>query len=59
VLLEEIGKDKMPENIANEDILERIGGRRTLLNNIPSRKVNLIDNILSKIVFYIISLKDR
>ena len=39
-------KVKWSEKVTNEQILEHIGGKRTLLNNILRRKVNWIDHIL-------------
>jgi hypothetical protein len=35
-----MGKIQWPENVINEDVLELIGGKRTLLNNIICRKEN-------------------
>ena len=35
-------KIKWSENVTNEEVLERIGEKRTLLNNILSRKANWI-----------------
>ena len=37
---------KWSEKVTNEKVLERIGGKRTLLNTILSRKVNWIGHIL-------------
>jgi hypothetical protein len=42
---EENGEDKMVR-VTNEQVLERIGEKRTLLNNILCRKANWIDLIL-------------
>jgi hypothetical protein len=38
VVLEENKKIKLPEKVINEEVVERIGEKRTLLNNIPCRK---------------------
>ena len=38
MLLEENGEDKWSEKVTNEEVLERIGEKRTLLNNIVRRK---------------------
>ena len=47
VVLEENGEDKMVrEN--NEQIIERIGEKRKLLNNVLRRKVNWIGHILRR-----------
>ena len=51
MVLEENGEDKMVresiKNITrNEQVLERIGEKRTLLNNILRRKANWIGHIL-------------
>ena len=37
-----------PENVTNEQILERRGDKRTLLNNILHRKANWIGHIMRK-----------
>ena len=42
-------KIKWSEKITNEHVLERIGERRTLLNNILRRKANWIGHILRRI----------
>ena len=39
---------KCSEKVTNEQVLERIGERRTLLNNILRRKVHLIGLILRR-----------
>ena len=39
----------MSEKLANEEVFERIGEKRTLLNNILRRKVNSIGHILRRI----------
>ena len=39
-------KIKWSEKVTNELVLERIGEKRTLLNNILRRKTNWIDHIL-------------
>ena len=44
LMLEENGEDK----ITNEEVFERIGEKRTLLNNIPRRKANWIGHILRR-----------
>ena len=41
-------KIKWSENVTKEQVLERIGETRTLLNNIIPRKVNWIDHILRR-----------
>ena len=48
MVLEENGEDKMSEKINNEQVLERIGENRTLLNNILRRKANSIGHILRR-----------
>jgi hypothetical protein len=40
---------KWPEKVTNEQVLECIGERRTLLNNVLRRKVNWIGHILRNI----------
>ena len=41
-------KTKWSEKVANEQVLERIREKRTLLNNILRRKANWIDHILRR-----------
>ena len=41
-------KIKLSEKIINEQILERIGEKRTLLNNIIGRKTNWLGHILRR-----------
>jgi hypothetical protein len=41
-------KIKWPKRVTNEQILEPIGGKRTLLNNILHRKDNWIGHILRR-----------
>jgi hypothetical protein len=41
-------KIKCSEKVTNEQVLERAGEKRTLLNNILSRKVNWIGYILRR-----------
>ena len=41
-------KIRRPEKVTIEKVLERIGEKRTLLNNILRRKANLIDHILKR-----------
>ena len=41
-------KVKWSEKVTNEQVLERIGEKMTLLNNIVRRKVNWIGNILRR-----------
>ena len=41
-------KIKWPEKVTNEEILEHIGEKRTLLKNILSRKFNWIGHILRR-----------
>ena len=44
-------KIKWSEKVTNEQVHERIGEKRTLLNNILRRKVNSIDHILRRNCF--------
>ena len=48
MVLEENGEDKWSEKVTNEQVFERIGEKRTLLNNILRRKVNWIGHILRR-----------
>ena len=41
-------KKKWPGKLTNEQVFERIGDKRTLLNNILRRKANFNDHILRK-----------
>ena len=41
-------KIKWSEKVTNEQVLERIGEKRTLLNNILRRKANWIGHILRR-----------
>ena len=41
-------KIKWSEKVSNEQVLDRIGEKRTLLNNIIRRKANWIGHILRK-----------
>ena len=41
-------KIKWSEKVTNEHVLERIGEKRTLINNIPRRKANWIGHILRR-----------
>ena len=41
-------KIKWSEKVTNEQVLDRIGEKRTLLNNILRRKVNWIGHILRR-----------
>ena len=41
-------KIKLSEKVTNEQVLDRIGEKRTLLNNILRRKANLIRHILRR-----------
>jgi len=41
-------KIKWSEKITNEQVLDHIGEKRTLLNNVLHRKVNWIDHILKR-----------
>jgi hypothetical protein len=43
-----IEKIKWSEKVTNEQVLECIGGKRTLLNNILRRKPNWIGHILRR-----------
>ena len=44
-------KIKWSEKVTNEQVLDRIGEKRTLINNILSRKVNWICHILRRNCF--------
>ena len=44
-------KIKWSEKVSNEQVLERIGEKRTLLNNILRRKANWIGHILRRNCF--------
>ena len=50
-------KTKWSEKVTNE-ILERIGEKRTFLNNILRRKANWIGHII-RILFFMMPLKER
>ena len=41
-------KIKWSEKVTNEQVLDRIGEKRTLLNNVLSRKANWIGHILRR-----------
>ena len=41
-------KIKWPEKVTNEQVLDRIGEKRTLLNNILRRNANCIGHILRR-----------
>ena len=41
-------KIKWSEKVTNEQVIDRIGEKRTLLNNIPRRKANSIGHILRR-----------
>ena len=41
-------KVKWPETVTNEEVLERIGSERTLLNNILRRKANWAEHVLGR-----------
>ena len=45
-MLEENGEDKVVRKVTNEQVLDRIGEKMTLLNNILCRKANWIGHIL-------------
>ena len=47
-MLEENGEDKWSEKVNNEQVLDHIGQKRILLNNILRRKANWIDHILTR-----------
>ena len=49
------GQEKQP----NEQVLDRIAEKRTLLNNILRRKANLIGHILAEVASFMMPLKDR
>ena len=44
-------KIQWSEKVTNEQVLERIGEKRTLVNNILLRKANWIDHILRRNFF--------
>ena len=46
MVLEKNGQDKMVRDSNYEEVLERVGKRRTLLNNILRIKTNWIGHIL-------------
>ena len=46
-----MGKIKWSEKVTNEEVLERIGEKRQLLNNILRRKNNWISQILRRNCF--------
>ena len=48
MVLEENGDDTMSEIATNEQVLNRIGEKRTLLNNILRRKANWISHTLKR-----------
>jgi hypothetical protein len=43
-----VEKIKRPEKVTNEQVLDRIGDKRRLINNIPYRKANWIGHFLSR-----------
>ena len=46
MVLKENGENKMSEKVTNDQVLDRIGEKRTLLNDILPRNVNWIGHIL-------------
>ena len=48
MVLEKNGEDNMSEKVTNEQVLDRIGEKRTLLYNILRRKANWIGHILRR-----------
>ena len=52
-------KIKLSEKVSNEQVLERVGEKRTLLNYIINRTANWIDHILKINCLLHDSLKDR
>ena len=52
-------KIKLSEKVTNEQVLDGIGEKRKLINNILCRKVNLIGQILRTNCLLHESLKDR
>ena len=48
VVLEENGKNKMAKKKTHEEVLERIGEKRTILNNTLRRKSEWIGHILRR-----------
>jgi hypothetical protein len=53
-----VEKIKWSEKVTNELVLERIGEKRTLLNNILRRKANLIGHILRRNYLLHVPLRD-
>jgi hypothetical protein len=51
VVLEENGEDKMPEKLNNEQVLDRVGEKSTLLYNILRRNANWIGHFLRRNCF--------
>ena len=49
MVLEVNGEDKWSEKVTNEQVHDRIGEKRTILNNILRRKANWIGHILRRI----------
>ena len=45
-------KVKWPEKVTNEEVLEHVGEKMTLLNNIPCRGANWIGHILRRNCFF-------
>ena len=52
-------KIKWSEKVKNEQVLERIGEKRTLLNIILRIKSNCTGHILRKNAFFMMSFKER
>ena len=52
-------KIKWSEKITEEKLLERVGEKRTLSNNILRRKVNRLVIFGEEIAFFMMPLKDR
>ena len=46
MVLEEIGKDRTPGKVTNEEVPERTGEKTTLVNNILHRKDDWVSHIL-------------
>ena len=48
MVLKDNAEDKMVREVTNEQVLERIGEKRTLLNNVLRRKANWIGHFLRR-----------
>ena len=56
VVLEENGEDKESEKVTNEEVIEHVGQKRTLLNNTLHRKANWVGHVLRRnyFIYYLI-----